>query len=106
MPHDRFGKKLHPGDIVAIPCTVKGIDKHSDYINLAVETIEGRHPDGKKETFLINAREVELVKSIGESDPALDVDSVLFPIKAKVESDSCGSMSTIIKKSNEIPKGD
>jgi hypothetical protein len=98
MPHDRRGKKLHTGDIVTIPCVIRGIDKHSEYINLAVETLEGRYPDGKHEQFFINAREVQFVQSGGGiSATDIDVDAVLR------DSDPCKSESTIIKKSFETP---
>lgn len=80
MPTDRNNKKLHPGDIINIPCLVKGIDPHAEYLNLAVETLEGRYPDGRKELLYINARQTELVKPLGHSDPDMDV--------AKIMSDS------------------
>lgn len=77
VPYDRKNNKLHPGDLVMIPCIIKGIDKHSTYINLAVETAEGRYPDGKKDLIQINARQTELLKPLGHSDPDMDVTQAL-----------------------------
>jgi hypothetical protein len=56
---------------------VLGIDQHSEYINVALETVEGRYPDGKKDFLLINARECELVEKLGNSHVEIDVDTAL-----------------------------
>lgn len=78
MPHDRKNHKLHPGDVVMIPCVVLGIDKHAEYINLALESVEGRYPDGKKEMFLVNARQTELIEAVGHSDAEIDVEKAMI----------------------------
>lgn len=77
MAQDKNGKPIHPGDLVSITCLVTGLDKHQDYINLALQTVEGRMPDGKKSDFFINSHMVEVIAALGHSDPDLDVSKAL-----------------------------
>ena len=103
MAHDKRGNKLHKGDIVAITCEVEGVDEDDDIIlNCALMPTQGRSPDGKKQILIVSSRQVELLsrKDFRKTDPNLDVDSVLIQNK-KGDSDPCGNLSTIIKKSNE-----
>lgn len=61
MPHDRDGNVLEPGDFVVVRCVVNSITTGEEFCNLTLESIEGRKPDGYKETLCINANVVEKI---------------------------------------------
>lgn len=62
MPHDKDNKQLKVGDEVIIRCRVKSLTEGEEYCNVTLETIEGRRPDGQKETWhAINTGVTELV---------------------------------------------
>lgn len=61
MPHDRKGQQLKIGDIVMIPAIITGVDRHDEYINVAVDTIEPMFPGEHKTPILLNAHQVEIV---------------------------------------------
>lgn len=64
MPHDRKNHPIKIGDIVSIPAVVTGVDRHPNYINIAVETIEPMFPAEHKTPLLLNARQVEVVNPV------------------------------------------
>lgn len=96
MPHDRKNNRLRPGDLVMIPGIVKGIDKHSTYVNIVIETSEGRHPDGRKELIQINARQVELISASGHSDPDMDVTAAISESGSTIQRET-------LKEEKQIP---
>jgi hypothetical protein len=58
--HDKNGQPLKVGDIVVVKCVVKEVSATPDFCNCQLETVEGRRPDGKKETiYAINTGVVE-----------------------------------------------
>lgn len=61
MPHDRKNKAIQIGDVVMVPAIVTGVDKHEDFINLALETIETMYPGEHKTPLLLNCRQVEVI---------------------------------------------
>lgn len=75
MPTDRAGKKIHVGDIVNVRCLVTGVDRHPDFINVALEVTEPEYPGAAKRTLLMNALQTELVESLGETNTDIDIDS-------------------------------
>lgn len=85
MAADRHGRNLRVGDIVNIPCTITGVDAHAEFINLAVETVEPMFPGDKKSSWILNAKQVELAQSLGDS--AVNVD-VATAIEQQVKDDA------------------
>jgi hypothetical protein len=71
---DRKGKKIHVGDVVNVPCVVRGITQVPYGYNVLLEPLEALSDtqNSSRPEMLVNARQVELVNSIGES--ALDID--------------------------------
>lgn len=47
--HDARGRSLKVGDKVILPAIVTEVFATEDYCNVAIESIEGRRPDGMKE---------------------------------------------------------
>jgi hypothetical protein len=53
--HDRNGTPLKVGDVVLLPGRITQLSEGTaDYCNVSVESLEGRRPDGAKETLCIN----------------------------------------------------
>lgn len=77
MATDRKGRKLHIGDVVHIPATITGIDKHDEFYNVALETVETMHPANHRTSLLLNAKQVELVAALGDSQTDIDVHKAL-----------------------------
>lgn len=70
MSIDRKGRRIHVGDIVSVPCVVKGVDQTGTPLSVLVETLV---PGGEiPRQMLFNANQVEITESLGES--ALDID--------------------------------
>ena len=90
MPQDRKGKKIHVGDIVDLPCRVLGIDKNTDFLNVFVETQEPMLGGDTKTKMFLNARQLELVYTLGESALDIDVETAL-------------SDSAMLRKGKELP---
>lgn len=49
--HDKNGKELAIGDTVLIAAKITQLSPGDDYCNVSVQTINGRKPDGVKETI-------------------------------------------------------
>lgn len=73
MPVDRNGKKIHTGDIVYVPCMVKGIDRHPDFINVLLTTCDPVYPGNSRQDLLMNSQQVEIKESLGETKSDIDV---------------------------------
>lgn len=52
--HDRNGNSVKVGDIVTIKFRITQVSPQTDYCNVTVETVEGRKPDGAKDTYSLN----------------------------------------------------
>lgn len=65
--HDRNGVELHEGDRVIILGRVAELQAGRDFCNVTVETEYGRQPDGLKDTYCTNTR--QLVKLPYDDDP-------------------------------------
>lgn len=53
--HDRNGTPLKVGDIALLPVRITNLSEGTaDYCNVNAESLEGRRPDGAKESFCIN----------------------------------------------------
>jgi hypothetical protein len=48
--HDRNGTQLKKGDVVLIEAVVTELYTGEDYCNVSLKTVDGRRPDGLKET--------------------------------------------------------
>lgn len=62
MPHDRNGTPLAEGDLVNIPCVLKSVTV-GDYCTAQVETVEVMPGNGDKNTYSLNAKQLEKVGS-------------------------------------------
>lgn len=62
VPHDHQGEPLNIGDIVVVPCVITGIDKHPEFINVALETRWPMLPGDNKTPILVNTTQVILVE--------------------------------------------
>jgi hypothetical protein len=62
--HDRNGKALKAGDLVNVPCVVKHLGGVENFCNVELETVNGRRPDGKKETISAINSGVVLLNSV------------------------------------------
>jgi hypothetical protein len=61
--HDRNSTPLKVGDIVEMPCRILEVYSTEEFCNVRLETLYGRRPDGKKETFsAINTAQVVLTE--------------------------------------------
>lgn len=61
--HDRNGTPLQKGDTVLVEAIVTEVYAGEDFCNLQLKTVEGRRPDGLKETIsAINTGVVVLSK--------------------------------------------
>lgn len=63
MPHDVNGRPIRVGDRVDVPCVVKTIYPGDEYCNLTLETAHPMYPSDRKDTIVVNARQVVLVPS-------------------------------------------
>lgn len=61
MPHDAHGNLIVPGDEVLIRYRVKSVSPQEGFCNCQLESINGRKPDGAKETYCGNISVCELV---------------------------------------------
>lgn len=59
MPHDINDVLLTVGDIVNIPCKVKSITMNEEYCNVTLETLRGMWPSDRKDSIVLNAKQVE-----------------------------------------------
>jgi hypothetical protein len=77
VPHDHNDNPLKLGDVVAVPCVITGIDKHPDYINVALLTRWPMFPGPNPTAIILNTSQVLLVKEsqklIGDSVHVMDV---------------------------------
>lgn len=74
--HDKNGKPLAVGDLVLIVAQVKELQSGEDYCNVTLETMEGRRPDGAKETIhaintavLVRANLGDMIENLAISMP-------------------------------------
>lgn len=57
-PLDRDGNLLSVGDMVTVPCKIRGITQTEEYCNVTLET-EGKMFPGEDRThFILNSRQV------------------------------------------------
>lgn len=61
--HDRNGTPLKLGDTVLVPAIITALSQGEDYCNVTLTSVEGRKPDGAKESYCTNAAVVVLHKS-------------------------------------------
>ena len=88
---DRKGNRVHPGDIVMIPCRVVGIDSHiHEFYNVMLKTIEPMYPSKSETPIILNVNQVELLEPLGHSDPSMDVQQAIE--ESRLVSDSAASM--------------
>lgn len=82
VPHDHANRPLKVGDLVVVPCIVTGIDKHPDFINVALETRWAMEPGPNKTPIILNTKQVLLVESSREMMPdSIHVMDVIEEIK-------------------------
>lgn len=58
--HDRNGTPLKAGDNVTIKFRITAVSPQTDYCNVTVETVDGRKPDGAKDTYTLNTAQLVL----------------------------------------------
>jgi hypothetical protein len=56
--HDKNGVLLEVGDLVIVPCRVIEAQAHTEYCNLKLETVEPMHPSDRKDTLVVNTKQV------------------------------------------------
>jgi hypothetical protein len=49
--HDRLGQSLKKGDVVIVVAKIKELYATEEYCNVQLETLDGRRPDGQKESI-------------------------------------------------------
>lgn len=49
--HDRNGTLLKQGDLVTVTARITQLSEGENYCNVSLETLDGRRPDGSKETI-------------------------------------------------------
>jgi hypothetical protein len=82
VPHDHNDNPLKIGDIVAVPCVITGIDKHPDFINVALQTRWPMYPGENKTPIILNTSQVILVKKSEKlMDDSVHVMDVIQEIK-------------------------
>lgn len=65
--HDRNGTPLKKGDIVTITAEITDLYATEEYCNVSLKTVDGRRPDGSKETIgAINTAVMVLQAKAGE----------------------------------------
>ena len=61
--HDRNGTELKQGDLVILEAEVTALNSGEDFCNVTVKSVDGRRPDGLKETIsAINTGVLTLLK--------------------------------------------
>lgn len=66
--HDRNGTELKVGDVVMVEAIVTQLQPNDDYCNVNLETVDGRRPDGAKETIsAINTGVLVLISRLDEA---------------------------------------
>lgn len=79
MPHDRNGKLIEVGDHVTLRCKVKSVQIGEEYCNLTVETCEPMFPTDRRDSYTLNAKQVEVVsKGPGYAAPSAAVALLLL----------------------------
>lgn len=62
MPHDKNNQLLKVGDEVVVRFKIKSLCEGEEFCNVTLETVDGRKPDGLKETWsAVNTAVAELV---------------------------------------------
>lgn len=62
--HDRNGTPLKVGDIVTLKLVITQVNASTeDYCNITAQSVEGRKPDGAKETYCGNTAVLVLQES-------------------------------------------
>lgn len=61
--HDRNGTALKVGDVVSIDYIITDVSPGPDHCNICARSVEGRKPDGLKESFAGNSAVAVLQKS-------------------------------------------
>lgn len=86
MPKDHNGSELKVGDVVAVPCVITGMDKHDEYINVALETRWPMSPGDKRTPLALNTHQVMLIRSSFDKKKSYPVIDVLTEtIKHEIE---------------------
>lgn len=89
--HDLNGTELKVGDVVNVPCVVKGLclSEGDGYCNVQLETIFGRRPDGKRDHLLtLNTGQMVLSRRpevVEVPKPAPIVSEVVDVLGKKIE---------------------
>lgn len=66
--HDRNGTELKVGDVVMVEAIITQLQPSDDYCNVNLETVDGRRPDGSKETIhAINTGVLVLIARMDEA---------------------------------------
>jgi len=89
-PRDHVGKELKVGDEVAVSCIITGLDRHEEYINVALETRYPMFPGNNPTAIILNTKQVLLIKSAEKAgNDSIHVMDVIDTIKvAAAEADS------------------
>jgi hypothetical protein len=53
--HDRNGTPLRVGDIVTLEMVITQVHPGADFCNVTAQSVDGRKPDGLKESFCGNS---------------------------------------------------
>lgn len=61
--HDRNGTPLKVGDVVTLKLKMTQVSPNADFCNATVQTVEGRKPDGAKDTYSLNTALLVLQES-------------------------------------------
>jgi hypothetical protein len=61
--HDRNGTALKIGDTVSIEYVITSVSPGPDFCNISAQSVEGRRPDGYKESFSGNSAVAVLQRS-------------------------------------------
>lgn len=71
--HDRNGTPLRQGDTVLVEAEITALYEGEDYCNVTLKTVDGRRPDGNRETIsAINTGVLVLSKRAAPAVPVLD----------------------------------
>lgn len=81
-PRDHVGKELKVGDEVAVSCIITGLDRHEEYINVALETRYPMYPGNNPTAIILNTKQVLLINKSQKTPPdSVHVMDVIETIK-------------------------
>ncbi len=70
MPHDANGNVINKGDRVMVPCVVTDVQPGAEYCNCTLLTAYPMYPSERKDTIVVNTRQVVLEPPNPPSGPA------------------------------------